>query len=470
VTTVDPRIKTAHGLIEREDFARALPIVSELLNENPENPKAIYLAGWILRSQGHVGMALQMFRRALSLEPKVPNIWMHYGACLHDTHKYAEAREAFSFVGKALPDDPMPLANIAASFVQEGKARDAVEAADQSFALLEKWHGDPAAASRAKHIASVSKAFGCLALGRWADGWEYAESLYGDTLSIRVYRDPEEPTWDGSKGKTVVVQADQGLGDMIMFAQCLPEMVKECKKVIVETNARLAPLFRRNWPQIDVYDTLKDEAAEWPARYEIDAHIHISWLGRYYRKTDADFPRTAYLTADPERVEKWREFLQAYPKPWVGLAWRGGIQRTNSASRSLQLADLAPLIESGGAFFSLAYQQVGLEVARWNIEHPEQVICPELKNDGDYEHTLALIAALDHVVTVTTTAAHVCGALGKRAYVLVNQSPQWRYIKDCEGGLFWYPPTLQTYRQKPGETDWTHTIARVTKDYQAFVR
>jgi hypothetical protein len=77
----------------------------------------------------------------------------------------------------------MPLANIAASFVQEGKARDAVEAADQSFALLAKWHGDPAAASRAKHIASVSKAFGCLALGRWADGWEYAESLYGDTLS-----------------------------------------------------------------------------------------------------------------------------------------------------------------------------------------------------------------------------------------------------------------------------------------------
>jgi hypothetical protein len=138
----------------------------------------------------------------------------------------------------------------------------------------------------------------------------------------------------------------------------------------------LAPLFRRNWPQIDVYDTLKDEAVEWPAQYEIDAHIHISWLGRYYRKTDADFPKDGIPDRRPGAGGEVARVSTGLPEA-VG---RPSVARRDTederASRSLQLADLAPLIESGGAFFSLAYQQVGLEVARWNIEHPQQVICP----------------------------------------------------------------------------------------------
>src|SRR6185503_14895216 len=109
---IDNRIKAVYSMFRRDEHGKAWPVVSELLNENPDEPQALYLAGNILRSQGHTGMALQMFRRALALDQKQPNIWMHFGACLHDTHKYAEAREAFHWVRKALPHDPMPLANI----------------------------------------------------------------------------------------------------------------------------------------------------------------------------------------------------------------------------------------------------------------------------------------------------------------------------------------------------------------------
>jgi hypothetical protein len=93
---------------------------------------------------------------------------------------------------------------------------------------------------------------------------------------------------------------------------------------------------------------------------------------------------------------------------------------------------------------------------------------PELDNDGDYERTVAFISLLDHVVTVTTTVAHVCGALGKRAYVLVNQIPQWRY---AHGGdhLIWYPDSLRMYRQKPGEKGWSHVVSRLKKDFAAWV-
>lgn len=456
---IDSRIKSVHGLLQRQEYMTAWPIVSDLLNENPDEPQALYLAGCIMRTQGHIGVALQLLRRALSLNQKHPNLWMHYGACLHDTHRYEEARECFRQVLKMLPGDIMPLANIAASYVQEGKSREAIEYADKALAL-----------SPNNHIAGIAKGFGSLGLGRWADGWKFAEFLYGTKLSYRVYTEHDEPVWDGSKGKTVVVQADQGLGDMIMFAQCLPQMALDCKQVILETNERLAPTFARCFPQIDVYPTLKkDGDLKWPLKYDIDAHIHISLLGRFYRTKDEDFPRTAYLSADPKWRSHWASWLAQFPKPWIGLAWKGGIPITNTVARSIQLYELAPIIEQGGTFVSLCYHDSSHEIARWNLDHREQIIMPDLDNGGPYDETLALIAELDNVITVTTTVAHACGALGKRASVMVNRVPAWRYIYGGDG-LLWYPESsLQLYRQKGGEQDWSHVIQRVAKDYSAFL-
>lgn len=470
---IDSRFKQAHGHLEREEWAAAWTVSSEILNENPESEKGLYCAGVVMRQMGHIGVALQLFRRALAMQSRVPNIWMHYGACLHDTHKYEEALEAFRVVAKALPKDPMPWANMAGSFIQQGKPREAVEHADKALTFVSKWLSDggtEAAASRATFIANVSRAFGCLALGRWADGWKSAAYLYGDHLTIRVYNPPEreEPQWDGSPGKTVVVQADQGLGDMIMFSQCLPQMVKDCKKVIIETNERLVNLFQRNFPETDVYGTLKDRTnVLWPEKYQIDAHIHISFLGKFYRTKDADFPKVAYITPNPEMAAKWRAWLEQFPRPWIGYAWRGGIQRTNEASRSLPLSELGSMLNQSGTPISLAYQDVGREIAVWNLENKRaQVIVPPLTED-DYDETVALISQLDEVVTVQTTVAHVCGALGKRASVLVNNSPQWRY---CYGGdhLMWYPDTLKLYRMAPGEKTWDYVIRRASKQALAI--
>lgn len=452
------KAKWLGDLIKRQEWATAWPLASEYLTEFPDDPKALYFAGCIMRAMDHTGVALTLFRRALAFAPDQPNVWMHFGACLHDTHKYEDAREAFRKVHKMLPEDPMPLANIGASYVQEGRCNDAVRFASQALAI------DPN-----NHVARIAMGFGCLGLGRWAEGWKYAEALYGETLRIRVYCDPEEPMWDGSPGKTVVVQADQGLGDMIMFSQCLKEMVRDCKKVIVETNTRLAPMFRRNFPEVDVYDTLKSDGVDWPLKYQIDAHIHISYLGKFYRTKNEDFPRVAYLAACPEKRLKWRKWLEQFPKPWVGYAWKGGIPKTNSVARSMEVKDLEPFLKCGGTAISLAYQEVGLEVARWNIDHHDQIVVPEIDNSADYDETMALIAELDHVVTVQTTVAHVCGALGRKATVLVNSIPAWRYAYGGDS-LMWYPEnSIRIYRQKHGEIGWQHVVARAARDYQTFV-
>lgn len=446
--------RVIHKLVKDERWPQAWAMVNDALNDTPEDPELLYLAGSILRAQGSIGMSLPMFAKALSKDQGQPNLWMHYGATLHDLNQWDDAIKAFEIVMRMIPSDPMPPANIAAACSQKGQWRDAVNWADRALKL------DPDC-----YIAHISKSFGALALGRWADGWKHGEYLYGRHLGVRVYNAPEneEPEWDGSPGKTVVVQCDQGIGDIIMFGQCLPQMAKDCKEVIIECAERLVPLMKRNFPQVTVYGTLKQAGQTWSLDHQIDAHVHISALPKWYRRLDSEFPREAYLTSDPARVQKWLGWLESFPKPWIGVSWKGGIQKTQGHLRSLELEQLAPVLEKPGSFIDLSYRDNSHEVARWNIRGGSQVVTPPI-DQADYEDTLALLAALDEVVTVTTAIVHACGAIGRTARVLVPEVPMWRYAHRCGEGMIWYPEgSVRMYRVKPGE-DWSHAINRVARD------
>ncbi len=454
------QLMAAHAAVARDDFAQSWLITNSILNEDPDRPEALFLLGATLRQMGNLGLALTCLSKALSREQKHPNLWMAYAATLHDLNRWDEAAEAFSVVHKMLPQDPMPLANIAAGLVQKGKNREAINMADRALKL------EPT-----NYIAKIAKTFGSLALGRWKDGWENAEYLYSDHLVTRVYRDKgnEEPQWDGSPGQTVVVQCDQGLGDQIMFASCLSELRRDCKEIILECSERMVSLFRRNFPGVSVYGTLKQyDGLEWPKHHAIDAHVHISFLGKWYRKLDTDFPRKQFIVACPRRKQAWLDWLEQYPKPWTGIAWRGGIQATSQHLRSVNLEELEPVINRGGTVFDLSYQDTKAEVSRWNLDNVNQVIVPPI-DTADYEDTVALADCLDEVVCVTTTIFHVRGALGRTVRVLVPSVAQWREAFHYGDGtsMIWYPETsVKFYRQKPGEATFERAISRLVKDMQ----
>lgn len=451
--------KQIHELVKAENWPKAWFAVNAALNEKPDDPLLLYLAGCVMRSQGHIGMALPLFGKALSFDQRQPNLWMHYGATLHDLNEWEDAIKAFSVVAQMLPTDPMPPANIAAAKTQQGKWNDAIKYADKALSL-----------DAENYIAHISKSFACLALGRWVEGWRHGEYLYGRHLVVRVYNaaENEEPEWDGSPGKTVVVQCDQGLGDIIMFGQCLTDMVRDCREVIIECAERLVPLMKRNFPGVTVYGTLKQAGQSWSLDHKIDAHIHISALPKFYRKLDVHFPRRPYITPDAQKVAKWREFLQRFPRPWIGVSWQGGIQQTQKHLRSLELAQLAPVLELPGSFFDLSYRDSEKEVNAWNARLQAHVVRPPIDQE-DYDDTVALLACLDEVVTVTTTVVHACGALGRTARVLVPEVPMWRYAHRCGDGMIWYPDdSVKLYRRKPGE-QWESTIRRLAEDMKTRV-
>src|SRR5690242_3732165 len=177
------KARIIRDLIEREDWNRAWPIASEFLTEEPDNPKALYLCAAIMRSMEHGGVALTLVRRALAFDPSQPNLLLHYGALLHETMQREEARKAFQKLiymsegrQELRPYLNAATANIASTYVEDGRCSEALKWATKALSL------DPE-----NKTAKIAKAFGCLGLGRWEEGWEHAGALYGEQLRIRVY-------------------------------------------------------------------------------------------------------------------------------------------------------------------------------------------------------------------------------------------------------------------------------------------
>ncbi|HUK05587.1 MAG TPA: hypothetical protein VLV90_10960, partial [Burkholderiales bacterium] len=311
-------------------------------------------------------------------------------------------------------------------------------------------------------LARFHRAMARLLSGDFEHGWDdyelrrtsddYAHALAG------------LPRWEGGAlaGRTLFVAREQGLGDEIMFASILPQLLAQPGRLVLECDPRLVPLFRRSFPAATVFGTETNgglPAAIPPA--SVDVAIEAGSLPGLFRRRAADFPRHAgYLRADADAVARWRERLAALgPGLKVGLSWTGGVRRTRRALRSLALEQLLPLLRAGGArFVSLQYtpdarEEVeglrarhGIEVTHW----PEAI--------DDYDQTAALVCALDLVVSVCTSLVHLGGALGRPVWVLAPLSPEWRY-GIAGDAMPWYP-SVRLFRQTAYD-EWAPVVERV---------
>jgi hypothetical protein len=189
-------------------------------------------------------------------------------------------------------------------------------------------------------------------------------------------------------------------------------------------------------------------------------------MGAFFRRDEASFPRKPWLVPDPELREKWRLWLDAMPGPRVGIAWTGGMFLTNREGRSATLDDFLPVMKQAGTIISLEYRDDEEPIKEWNKDYPEyQVIRPPI-DVNNYDDTVALLAELDRVVSVTTTIVHACGALGRQCDCIVPAvltSSQWRY--GLEGDeMLWYPKgSVKMHRQKHGEEGLSAVIKRVVR-------
>jgi tetratricopeptide (TPR) repeat protein len=279
------------------------------------------------------------------------------------------------------------------------------------------------------------------------------------------------PLWAGSAipGKTLLLCAEQGLGDEIMFAGCFPDAMARAGRCVIDCHPKLAALFRRSFPQAEIHPGDQREPPAWTKNYEpIDFMLHAGSLPRLYRRSAAAFPaHRGYLRADPARTRAWRERLDngRAGRP-VGISWRGGTAQSRSRLRSLSLEQLLPVLRTPGIrWVSLQYDAQAEELEHFAAEHGVE-IAHWRKAIDDYDETAALLGALDLTVSVCTAVVHLGGSLGRPLWVLAPYSPEWRYGRRGQT-MPWYPSVRVLRQPAPGE--WEPLLVQAARQLADWV-
>lgn len=290
----------------------------------------------------------------------------------------------------------------------------------------------------------------------WAQAWEEYEWGLAEGMDIRVLKSfTKIPQWDGESGKKILVYGEQGLGDEIMFASMLPDLMQR-KEVILDCHPRLTTLFSRSFG-VQCYGTRKQKDVDWVEAEQPDAVIASGSLGKFFRRKNADFPGTPYLKADPLERDKG--------KFRVGISWTGGRSAGRVAKRTVPLNWWQSILNVRDVeFVSLQYTD-GAEPEIDSVNRLGYDIrqLPEARME-DYYETARAVASCDLIITVCTSIVHLAGALGVPCWVMVPKQPAWRY--QSSGPMPWYK-SVRLYRQpEHGANGWIPVVQRIGLDLE----
>lgn len=424
--------QAAYELVQRKDYDNAGPLITRLLEENPNDATALNFMGIIQLEMQNFHLAYQFLRRGLQEKPNVAAMWTNFGLAAHELGRNQEAMNCYLKSAELDNEYFKAYDNAAALLIEEAKWDEAEAMCKTSLEI------SPEGKLSNKNLAHVY-----LAKHDWPRGWKHWELSLGDKYRKEwVYGD--EPRWDGSKGKAVVIYGEQGLGDEIVYASCVPDAINDCKKVIIDCDPRLEKLFKRSFPKADVHGTRRDETPKWLAEAKIDARCAVSSLPAFYRNKDEDFPGTPYLKADPELTAMFKAIWRG--KKAYGLCMHGGSKLTNERGRKIEPEQFSPLLAQDAIFVSLDY--------KGTTDNPRIKQFKWATQATDYDLTAALIASLDAAIGINTTAMHCANGLGIPTHILVPEKYQWRY----EGSYLW-SKTAKIYHK---QGTWRDTIKKVT--------
>lgn len=302
-----------------------------------------------------------------------------------------------------------------------------------------------------------------LKLGDFKQGWKHSEWRWAKSIANQV-QNFNIPEWNGEslEGKRLLVWCEQGVGDQIMFASTLPDLLKLAQEVAWEGDSRLTPLFNRSMPTVNFIEKSRSATGKpvlklWPSS---DFHIPAGSLGKILRDDISKFPDPkSYLKADDIKALAIRnEYEARFPgKLLVGISWRGGTGvGTNKYARSLNCSEMQPLTRlTNIQFINLQYgdtqkDRSDLEALGLHI-YDDQKIDPLLSLDDQ----AAQISALDLILSVDNTTVHLAGALGVETHLLLPTDPDWRWGLE-QSSSYWYPSVKFIRNTDP--SSWTNAL------------
>jgi hypothetical protein len=254
-----------------------------------------------------------------------------------------------------------------------------------------------------------------------------------------------------------------------MFASCISDLLEQSpSKLFLECDPRLEALFARSFPGVHVHGKLKDMDFSWLGDIaQPDYALPIGSLPQFFRNQVREFPeRAAYLTPQPDLVQKWTQRLSNLKAGLkIGISWRGGTIASTIKRTSIPLPEWQPLLSTNASFINLQYGDVsediatldGLQIHDWQDNDPRTGL----------DNQAALISCLDLVITIDNATVHMAGALGTKTWALVEQVPDWRWPEvfgDC-------PPlyrSVRLFRQKQ-LFEWGDVIDQVAQSLNELI-
>ncbi len=430
--------------------AVAIAAYRRALQQHPGLAPAHFNLGQLLRDQGdYVGAAI-CFEGAARLRPSAVDAWLNLGAMLERLDRYRDAVAAYERATAVGSDDPTPQMHRGSALLALG---DFGEAAAAFRAVLEVRPDDL--------NAQVSLAIALLAVGKLAAGWQQYESRWA-----RQGVDPSSrfrgPLWQGEPvaGKRILVWREQGLGEELLFATCLRELVAGGAEVTLAASPGLVSLFQRAFPSVAVVaeGKLKPGTFDW--------HVPIGGLPRYLRRSRTDFPSSSkYLVPDSSHATRWSNRLDRLgPEPKVGLCWRGAPAGADPLAAGSVLDAWRPLLTLPNIhWISLQTDEGGSELAR--AEKAFEVTVHRWRGENltaDLESAVGLVWNLDAVVTMPPAIAALAGGVGIPTWQ-IEAAGDW--TAHGEARLPWFPAT-QVVRRPAGAAEWAMTIERIASDLQ----
>jgi tetratricopeptide (TPR) repeat protein len=384
-----------------EEYEEAIACYESALQIDAANAKAHFNLGNVYKDIGQAAEASACYRRALYVEPELAEAHINLGVVLQHL----------------------------------GRLEDALACHERAVELR------PADAEAHFHRAGT-----LLLKGDYARGWDEYEWRWRYDLTPREFT---APAWNGSDlaEQTILVHGEQGVGDEIFFASCVPEVLAVAGRCLVECDPRLVSLFARSFPLAEVFARpLSNDEVE-AAR--VTVQCPAGSLPRFLRRSVADFPkRLRYLAACPNLRRQWsRRFAELGHGLKIGISWRGGGQAIQHRRRSTDLALWKPVFAVPGVkFVDLQYgstpaeRQTAADALNAPLHHWDDV--DPLK---DLDGFAAQLAELDLVISVDNATVHMAGALGVPVWNLLPYAPTWRWMLGTDQTP-WYP-SMRLVRQ-----------------------
>lgn len=429
---------------ESNDLDAAERLYREVLAVDPHQPLALHYLGVALYQRGRIDDAMPLLDRALALAPSEPEFHNNRGLALAARLQDGLAAESYR---KALALKPLH----AGAWGNLGLALQAL--------------GDlPGAIKALRHALAITPdhpqthwnlGLALLVSGDLANGWtEYEWRLRAPELRSFIRQWPV-PRWQGEDiaGKTILLHAEQGLGDTLQNIRFAAAVAARGARVIVAVQApllRLAATAPGVWAVVGPADPSPS----------FDVHLPLMSLPFALGATEGDLSvAVPYLRSDPARRQEAASMVAQHANRAlrVGIAWSGATGTHYNLRRACPIDVLAPLFKlPETCWFSL--QKDGAESGATRPDATRGHALVELDLRNDFDGTAALIDALDVIVTVDTSMAHLAGALGKPVLLLLPSAPDWRWGMGGDSTP-WYP-TARLFRQRNAD-DWAEPVARI---------